>query len=74
MFALEWCESFRCAWELQGETLELLEMQGRKRLQAFGADVGEVQTDDAMIVGVAGASDEPGRVRAVDEADCAVVA
>lgn len=74
MFPLERCESFRCAWKLQGEALKLLNMQGGKRLQSFGATVCEVQPYDAMIVEVTDACHQPSRVRAVHEADCAVVA
>ena len=62
-----------CPGELEGEALELFEMECRERLEPIGASLGELEPDDPMILGVPGSGHEPGGVGPVDETDRAVV-
>ena len=74
MQPLHRCQVLPRSRELEGEAFEFFEMEGRERLKAFGADFGELNADDTMILGVPGARDQPSSVSTVHKTDCAVVA
>lgn len=62
------------AGQVEGEAIELFEMESRERFEAGGAVVGEAQPDHAVIGLAAGSLHEAGRLGTVDQADGAVVA
>jgi hypothetical protein len=49
-------------------------MEGRQRLQSFGSNFGESQTNEPTISLVSRTQDEPRCIRSIDEFDNAVVA
>jgi hypothetical protein len=63
-----------CTGQLERQSFELLEVEGRQRFDPFGAVVGQVQPDDTAIFPVSGATDKARGVGAVNEAHRAVMA
>lgn len=66
-------EAFPGTGELGGESLEFFEVKGRQCFEALGTVRGEMQSDNAMVFLVSGATDETCRVGTVNETDRAVM-
>lgn len=61
------------AWELEHKPLELLQVQCRQRLQPPLPVAGQLQTHEAMILGVTHSPDQTSGIGAIDQPDHAVM-
>jgi hypothetical protein len=70
---LDGTKVFPRARKVRSQPRELFEVKRGKDLEPFGALLGEMQSDDPVIVFVASPAHETCRVRPINEADRAVV-
>ena len=73
MSPLDRGQIFPSSREVRRKSLELFEVESRKDLQSFGAVVGEMQSDNPVIVFVSGPAHQTGHISAVNETDRTVV-
>jgi hypothetical protein len=71
---LDGCQPLPGRGQAQGETFELLEVEGRESFQSLSTSVGELQPDHPVVVVVAVSHDKASGIGPVDQLDRAVMA
>ena len=67
MSPLNWGQIFPSSREVRRKSLELFEVESRKKLESFSAVFCEMQSDNPVIVFVSGPAHQTGHNRAVNE-------